>query len=66
MPTDREFEIFQFIGQGLTTRELGARLRLSPKTIETHRLHIREKLRLNSGPAVIQYAVRWTSIQSIR
>lgn len=63
--TDREFEIFQFIGQGLTTRELSARLRLSPKTIETHRLHIREKLRLNSGPALIQYAVRWTSVQSL-
>lgn len=63
--TDREFEIFQFIGQGLTTRELGARLRLSPKTVETHRLHIREKLRLSSGPALIQYAVRWSGAQAL-
>jgi DNA-binding NarL/FixJ family response regulator len=63
--TDREFEIFQFIGQGLTTRELSARLRLSPKTVETHRLHIREKLRITSGPALIQYAVRWTGAQEL-
>ena len=62
--TDREFEIFQFIGQGLTTRELSVRLRLSPKTVETHRLHIREKLRLQSGPALIQYAVRWVGAQA--
>ncbi len=63
--TDREFEIFQFIGQGLTTRELSARLRLSPKTVETHRLHIREKLGLSSGPALIQFAVRWTGAQEM-
>ena len=63
--TDREFEVFQFIGQGLTTREMGQRLRLSPKTVETHRLHIREKLRLHSGPELIQFAVRWTGAQEL-
>lgn len=63
--TDREFEVFQFIGQGLTTREMGSRLRLSPKTVETHRLHIREKLGLRSGPELIQYAVRWAGAQEL-
>jgi DNA-binding NarL/FixJ family response regulator len=63
--TDREFEVFQFVGQGLTTREMGARLRLSPKTVETHRLHIREKLGLGSGPELIQYAVRWSGAQEL-
>jgi len=63
--TDREFEVFGLIGQGLTTGEIGRRLRLSPKTVETHRLHIREKLRINSGPALIQYAVRWAGTQEL-
>jgi DNA-binding NarL/FixJ family response regulator len=63
--TDREFEVFQFVGQGLTTREMGVRLRLSPKTVETHRLHIREKLGLRSGPELIQYAVRWSGAQEL-
>ena len=34
---DREFEVFQLLGRGLTTREIGQRLRLGPKTVETHR-----------------------------
>jgi DNA-binding NarL/FixJ family response regulator len=63
--TDREFEVFQFIGQGLTTREMGKRLHLSPKTVETHRLHIRAKLGLSSGPELIQYAVRWSGAQEL-
>jgi len=63
--TDREFEVFRLLGQGLTTREIGQRLRLSTKTVETHRLHVREKLGLKSGPALIQYAVRWAGTQEL-
>gem|GEM_PF-6170673 len=32
--TDREFEVFQLVGQGLTTSEIGARLRLGAKTVQ--------------------------------
>jgi DNA-binding NarL/FixJ family response regulator len=63
--TDREFEVFGLIGQGMTTGEIGQRLRLSPKTVETHRIHIREKLQIKSGPALIQYAVRWAGAQAL-
>lgn len=61
--TDREFEIFQLVGQGLTTREISERVHLSAKTVETHRLHIREKLGIRSGPEFIRYAVRWVGTQ---
>jgi DNA-binding NarL/FixJ family response regulator len=61
--TDREFEVFRLIGEGLTTREIGQRLRLGMKTVETHRLHVRQKLGLATGPALIQYAVRWAGAQ---
>jgi len=63
--TDREFEVFQLIGQGLTMREIGDRLHLSMKTVETHRLHIREKMEIKSGPTLTQYAVRWAGLQSL-
>jgi DNA-binding CsgD family transcriptional regulator len=61
--TDREFEVFRLLGQGLTTREIGKRLRLGMKTVETHRLHVREKLRIKTGPALIKYAIRWAGAQ---
>ena len=63
--TDREFEVFRLIGQGLTIGEIGDRLRLSTKTVETHRLHVRQKLQLKSGPALINYAVRWARTQDL-
>ncbi len=61
--TDREFEIFQLIGQGLGTRQIADRLRLSIKTVEVHRLHIKEKLQLADSPALVRYAVRWVETQ---
>ncbi len=63
--TDREFEVFHFIGQGMTTREIGRHLHMSGKTVETHRLHIREKLGLKTGPELLKYAVRWAGAQEL-
>ena len=57
--TNREFEIFESIGQGLTTKQIAQRLRMSPKTVETHRNHLKQKLGLNSRPELMTYAVRW-------
>jgi DNA-binding NarL/FixJ family response regulator len=63
--TDREFEVFQVLGQGMTTREIGARLHMSAKTVETHRLHIRTKLGLKNGPELIRYAIRWAGASDL-
>lgn len=63
--TDREFEVFQLIGQGLPTAEIGQRLHLSPKTVDSHRLHIKEKLRLQSLPELMRYAVRWAATEEM-
>ena len=57
--TDREFEVFQLIGQGYTTEEIARQLSLSPKTVDVHRAHIKEKLNLKSGTALIHQAVQW-------
>jgi len=57
--TDREFEIFQLIGEGRTNREVAQQLHLSHKTVETHRLSIRRKLKLKTTAELIRYAVQY-------
>ena len=59
MLTGREFEVFQLIGQGLSTRQIGERLHISGKTVETHRAHLKEKFNLKSGVEFTAYAIRW-------
>ncbi len=61
--TDREFEVFQLIGEGKGTREIAGELHVSVKTIEVHRLHLKEKLKLATAPQLVRYAVRWAETQ---
>jgi DNA-binding NarL/FixJ family response regulator len=61
--TDREFEVFQLIGQGKSTRDIADQLHLSPKTVDVHRGHIKEKLALKDATALIRHAVRWVETQ---
>jgi DNA-binding NarL/FixJ family response regulator len=62
--TDREFEIFQLIGQGKSTRDIAEQLHLSTKTVDVHRSHIKEKLELKDVTALVRHAVRWVETQS--
>lgn len=57
--TDRELEILRLIGSGKRNKEIADELNLSPKTVDVHRCHIREKLGLNSGPELVCYAAHW-------
>lgn len=61
--SDREFEVFQLIGQGKSTRDIAEQLHLSPKTVDVHRSHIKEKLELKDATALVRHAVRWVEIQ---
>jgi DNA-binding NarL/FixJ family response regulator len=63
--SDREFEVFRLLGQGLTTREISERLRLGTKTVDTHRLHLRQKLGFKTGAALIKYAIQWAGSQQM-
>ena len=60
--SDRELEVFKLIGQGHRTRQIAEELCLSVKTIESHRAHIMEKLKLKSATELVQYAIRWGSL----
>ncbi len=57
--SEREFEVFQLIGQGLGTRQIAEQLHVSAKTVDVHRLRIRKKLQLQTGPALMRYAMSW-------
>jgi DNA-binding NarL/FixJ family response regulator len=57
--SDREFEVFQLIGQGKSTREIAVHLHLSAKTVEVHRLNIKKKLKLKTSTDLVRHAVRW-------
>jgi DNA-binding NarL/FixJ family response regulator len=62
--TDRELEVLELIGKGREVREIAEQLRLSPKTVETHRTHIKEKLKLKNARGVARFAVQWLAEQS--
>jgi DNA-binding NarL/FixJ family response regulator len=62
--SDREFEVFQLIGEGKGTREIADHLHLSVKTVEVHRANIKEKLKVNTATDLIRYAVRWSEAQA--
>jgi DNA-binding NarL/FixJ family response regulator len=55
--SDRELEVFQMVGEGLTTRQIAERLHLSVKTIETHKAHVKEKLNLATSTQLTQHAI---------
>jgi DNA-binding NarL/FixJ family response regulator len=55
--SDRELEVFQCIGRGMSIREIAAAFHLSRKTVDVHRDHIREKLHIKSSNELIRYAV---------
>lgn len=57
--SDRELEIFDRIGRGLTTQQIGESLFLSPKTVQTYRQRIKEKLGLETAAELSTQATRW-------
>ena len=63
--SDREFEVFEHLGGGLSTLQIAERLGISPKTVEVHRARIREKIELPNGAALVRYAVRWLETRDL-
>jgi len=61
--TDRELEVLRLFGEGWSTDEIASRLHLSPKTVDVHRAHIKEKLGLKTTPEFTRFAIRWVGSQ---
>lgn len=56
--TSREREVLQLVAEGNTTKEIAAKLNLSTKTIDSHREHIMEKLKIRNIAGLTKYAIR--------
>ena len=57
--SDRELEVLQLLGQGVSTRDVADRLNLSVKTIESYRANIKRKLDLKNAAELMRFAVDW-------
>ena len=57
--SNRELQVFEMIGQGISPGKMAEQLNLSVKTIETHQAHIKKKLGLSSAHKLTHRAIRW-------
>jgi len=57
---DRELQVFELTGHGLSIRQIGERLHIAQKTVETYRARIREKLNLKDANELLQAAISWS------
>lgn len=64
--TDREVQVYQFIGNGLDNRDIAEQLHLSVKTVETHRENIKHKLGFKNGRDLLKSAKGWVKGSSGR
>jgi DNA-binding NarL/FixJ family response regulator len=60
--TDREIEVFELIGQAKSNHEIANRLGISPRTLDAHRAHIREKLGFADSNELTRHAIRWVEV----
>lgn len=56
--TRREEEVLRLVAQGLTSRQIAGALRISLKTVQTHRAHLREKLEAHDRVDLVKAAIR--------
>jgi DNA-binding NarL/FixJ family response regulator len=61
--SDRELHVFTLLGKGLTSRQISVQLKVSIKTVDAHREHIKSKLMLENSAHLIRHAVLWVQRQ---
>ena len=61
--SDRELEVFELLGHGQTINQIAEHLHLSPKTIETYRAHLKEKLKAPTSQQLARLAFQWVESQ---
>lgn len=57
--SDRELEILHLIGSGKNSKSIASQLNISVRTVDAHRAHIKDKLKLPDGNSLVFYAMRW-------
>jgi two-component system response regulator NreC len=56
--TDREIEVLKLVAEGFSNGEIGERLFLSPKTIDSHRTNLMKKLEVHNVVELVRYAIK--------
>lgn len=62
--SDRELQVFELLGKGRGTAQVAKELKVSIKTIEAHRAHIKTKLNLRTAPELVRAAVEWATTEA--
>ena len=55
--SDREFQVFRLLAEGLSVTDIGVRLNLSVKTVSTHKSNLMQKMGMESNADLIRYAI---------
>jgi DNA-binding NarL/FixJ family response regulator len=58
--TERERDVLRLVARGMSTQQIARELAMSPKTVDSHRRNIRDKLGLTNARDLVRYAVRWS------
>ena len=61
--SERELQVFSLIGNGYSTKEIAARLHVSPKTVDAHRDHVKRKIGVPDNTRLVHRAVEWVLSQ---
>jgi len=64
--SDRELEVFQFLGRGFGTRRIADEMRVSFKTVQSFCARIKEKLKLGNATELLREAIRWHQNQQTK
>ena len=56
--SDREFEVFRLLAAGVSVTDIAARLKLSVKTVSTHKANLMQKMGLSNASELIRYAIK--------
>jgi DNA-binding NarL/FixJ family response regulator len=56
--TEREIEVLRLVAQGFSSTEIGAQLFISPRTVDTHRNNLIQKLGVNGIAGLVQFAIK--------
>ena len=64
--TDRELHVLQLLGAGLSTRDIADQMKISFKTVESHRENIKVKLRIRSAAELVHFATNWLAGRSTK
>ena len=62
----READVFDCLAKGMTTMQASEALQVSVKTIETHRIHLKEKLGFNLAEDLVEFAKEWVAAEGLR